>query len=301
MRYNRTTKLGVAAVLVLGAALLTGWILRPADSAGPCGLVNGPVMLPEIPETSGLAVSRRNPGLLWSHNDSGNASMLFALDGSGTVHGRVRVPIRTRDWEDVSSARCGSDACLFIADIGDNRAGRRQIQIYRVPEPSPGDAETGPPQVFTATYADGPHNAEAMFVIGADLFIITRDRTGGLYRASVTSPGSRDLMFQHIGELGLAAVTDAEASRDETSVVVRTSHEVVFYRAPDLIRGRTVPYVRVPLDGLKEAQGEGVAIDGSLLYLSSEGRPWNRAGRLVSLRCQPQATVKPPSRRPIMK
>lgn len=34
------------------------------------------------------------------------------------------------------------------------------------------------------------------------------------------------------------------------------------------------------------AQGEGAALgaDG-MLYLVSEGRPWNRAGRFISLRC----------------
>jgi hypothetical protein len=285
MRYSRTTTLGVPLVLGLAAAFLAGWILSPADSAGPCTVVSGPAMLPEIPETSGLAVSRRNPGLLWSHNDSGSAAVLFALDGAGMVRGRVRLPIRTRDWEDVSSAPCGSDACLYIADIGDNRAARREIQIYRVLEPAPVDAETAPPQLFTATYADGPHNAEAMFVIGADLFIITRDRTGGVYRADLTTTKSRELKLRHAGTLGLAAVTDAEPSRDEKSVVVRTSHEAVFYRTADLIHGTAVPYLRVPLDGLREPQGEGVALDGNMLHLSSEGRPWNRAGRLVSLSC----------------
>jgi hypothetical protein len=75
------------------------------------------------------------------------------------------------------------------------------------------------------------------------------------------------------------------ASRDEKSVVVRTSHEAVLYRTVDLIRGGNVPYLRIPIDGLKEAQGEGVALDGNMLYLSSEGRPWNRSGRILSLRC----------------
>jgi hypothetical protein len=242
-------------------------------------------MVSEIPETSGLAVSRRNPGLLWSHNDSGSAAVLFALDTAGTVRGRVRVPIRTRDWEDISAARCLSGDCLYIADIGDNRLTRRQVQIYRVQEPAPGDAETAPPEVFTATYADGPHNAEAMFVIGADLFIITRDRTGAVYRSTMTLSDTRELTLKRVGELGLGVVTDAEASRDEKSVVVRTSHEAVLFRTADLIRGVNAPFLRISIDGLKEAQGEGVALDGNMLYLSSEGRPWNRAGRFVSLRC----------------
>jgi hypothetical protein len=283
MRRRRTITLGAPVGLLLGASLLVPWILRPADSAGPCSVASGPTALPEIQEASGLAVSRHTPGVLWSHNDSGNAAVLFALDTTGTIRGRIRVPIRSRDWEDISSARCGSDACLYIADIGDNELSRRRVQIYRVPEPAPGDLETATPEVFSATYADGPHNAEAMFVIAAELFIITRDRTGGIYRASVTPSGSRELTFQRVGQLGLEVVTDAEASRDEKSVVVRTSHEAVFYRTADLMRGSNVPHLRVPIDGLREAQGEGVAFDGNMLYLASEGR---RAGTIVSLRCE---------------
>jgi uncharacterized protein YjiK len=44
--------------------------------------------------------------------------------------------------------------------------------------------------------------------------------------------------------------------------------------------------VRIPIDGLKEAQGEGVAIDDNgTLYLASEGRPWSRPGTFMRLRC----------------
>jgi hypothetical protein len=276
-------KLGGVIAFVVGAAILVEWAWRSDGEAGPCVVASGPAMLPEVPESSGLAVSRRDPGLLWTHNDSGNAAVLFALDTAGTVRGRVRVPIRTRDWEDISAGPCPSGDCLYIADIGDNPLARQQIQIYRVPEPRPGDAETAPPEVFNATYADGPHNAEALFVAGQDLFIVTRDRVAGVYRAQRS--GSRDLTFQRIGQLGLGAVTDAETSRDGKSVVVRTSHEAVLYRTSDLIAGGNVPYLRIPIDGLREAQGEGVALDGSMLYLSSEGTRWNRAGRIVALRC----------------
>ena len=210
--------------------------------------------------------------------------MLFALDGAGTGRGQVRVPVRTRDWEDVSAGRCAPNDCLYIADIGDNRSERTQVQIYRVPEPAPGDDETARPEVFNATYADGPHNAEAMFVVDSDLFIVTRDRTGGLYRSSIISSGSRDLTFQRVGQLGLEVVTDAETSRDQRSVVVRTSHEAVLYRPADLARGGNVaPYLRIPIDGLREAQGEGVALDGNTLYLASEGG--RRGGTIVALRC----------------
>src|SRR5882672_6380168 len=136
----------LAIVCVIGL-IVVAVIVRPDDAAAPCVVVHPATMLPEIPEASGLAVSRRNPGILWSHNDSGHAPVLFAVDAAGALRGRVRVPILTRDWEDVSAARCPAGDCLYIADIGDNGLARRRIQIYRVPEPAPGDAETAPPEV----------------------------------------------------------------------------------------------------------------------------------------------------------
>ena len=286
MRRARAIAVGAAAALLLGGPLVAAWMLRPGRAAGPCAVDGGISTIAELAESSGLAVSRRTPGVVWSHNDSGNDAILFALDTAGTLRGRVRVPIRTRDWEDISAARCPAGDCLLIADIGDNQQSRPRVQIYRVPEPAPGDAETAGPEVFNATYSDGPHNAEAMFVTGAEVFIVTRDRRAGVYRAAMPASGTHDLVFQRVGELGLAAVTDAEASRDGASVVVRTSHEAVLYRTADLIRGTMSPYLRIPIDALREPQGEGVALDGNLLYLSSEGRRWNRGGRFIRLSCQ---------------
>jgi hypothetical protein len=272
-------------LVTLGSSLLAAWLSTSQHSAGPCVVASGPAKLPDIPETSGLAVSRRSPGLLWSHNDSGNAAVLFALDAGGAVRGRVRVPVSTRDWEDISAARCPQGDCLYIADIGDNGRERRQIRIYRVPEPAPGDAETAPPEVFTATYVDGPHNAEALFVVDSDLFIVTKDRAGFVYRATMT-PSSSRLIFQRAGQLGIAMVTDAETSRDGSFVVVRTPAEVVLFRTADVIRGTYTPVHRIAISGLSEPQGEGVALDGELLYLSSEGGRNGATGWFMSLRCR---------------
>ena len=270
------------------------FLLMPDSTAGPCKVIEGSKKLLEIPEASGLAVSRRSPGLIWSHNDSGNETVLFALDATGAVRGQVRVPIHMRDWEDISAGRCPSGDCLYLADIGDNSLARPQIQIYRIPEPAPEDVETAVPEVFNVVYADTRHNAEAAFVVGEDVFVITRDRTGGLYR-SIATPDHK-VTLQRIGQLGLTVVTDAEASPDGESVVVRTSHEAVFYRTQELLRGEIKPYSRIPLDGLMEMQGEGVAFDGKqMLYLASEGRPWSRAGRLLSLRCTGLAPTKQPT------
>jgi hypothetical protein len=279
----------VSVLMLAGCAMLVSWTMRPASSAGPCLVVNGPSRLPEIDEASGLAVSRRHPGVLWSHNDSGNAATLFAIDRDGTPRGSVRVPAGMRDWEDIAAARCPAGDCLYLGDIGDNRRVRHEIVIYRVPEPALNDTETAMPERFRATYADGPHNAESMVILGSDLFIVTRDRTAAVYRATIPE-NEGDMLLQQVGDLGLSVASDAEAAPDGRSVAVRNSQEALFYRAADFVDGRFTPYFRLRIDGLQEPQGEGIAVDGNMLFLASEGRSWTiGGGRLIGLRCADDA------------
>jgi hypothetical protein len=281
---SRVVKLIFAVLLIAVGASLTSSMLRPEAPSGPCAVLNRAVALPDVPEASGLAISRRHPGVIWSHNDSGNEPVLFAFDRDGRPRARIRVPAGMRDWEDISAAPCSGGACLYLADIGDNRSVRPEISIYRVLEPSLSDAQTAAPERFRVKYADGPHNAEAMFIAGTDLFIITRDRTGRLYRSAIPKDGQHEMTMTRVGELGLSAVTDAEASLDGRSVVVRTSRVAAFYRIADLLEGRIAEYFRLAIDGLREAQGEGVAIDGNTLFFASESR-WTSSGGLVTVRC----------------
>ena len=273
--------------VVLGF-LMSLIILRTLDAKqknmSPCAIISGPTQLKGIAEASGLTLSRRAPGLLWSHNDSG-APVVFGIDRTG-VRSQIRIPKATvTDWEDISAARCPSGDCLYIADIGDNKLNRRTVTVYRVPEPSSTAAETAAPDIFTAQYPDGPHDAEALFVVDAGLFIVTKDDAGILYRLPQPLTGNDPITLQRVGTLGLRRVTDADASPDGRIVAVRTNEEVVFYRAADLTNGGTTPRgTRTSLHRLKEPQGEGVALGrNGEVYLASEGT--GRAGTLTSLHC----------------
>jgi hypothetical protein len=174
---------------------------------------------------------------------------------------------------------------LYIADIGDNKGNRRNVTIYRVAEPRPDAPETSAPDVFTAAYPDGPHDAEALFVIDQGLFIITKDAAGILYRLPYPLSGGSTATLQRVGTLGLRRVTDADASPDGRVVAVRTNDEVVFYRTTELTNGGAIPRgTRTSLHKLQEPQGEGVALDSDGdVYLASEGT--GRAGTLRSLHC----------------
>lgn len=274
--------------LLTGATAFVAFAARmwaPRTSAGPCVIAGGPTSLPDVPETSGLAIGRRQP-VLWTHNDSGHETDLFAIDDTGRQVGRVRVAVATRDWEDVSAGPCPAGDCLYVADIGDNGQGRPQVFLHRLPEPAPGSSTADAPETFTLTYPDGPHNAEGLFVLGDEAFVVTKDRTGTVYRTGPLPAGGGAVTVRRLGDLGLERVTDAEASTDGRTVVARTARVASLHRASDILAGQMRPYLTIPLDDVRESQGEGVAMRGDTLYLSSEAGPFGGGGSLLRLRCR---------------
>ena len=92
---------------------------------------------PALVETSGIAESRENDGLIWAHNDSGGNPELFAVGMDGSDHGRWAVPgAQAVDWEDMARGH-GDEGVdrLYMADIGDNSAQRANVVVYRGTEP----------------------------------------------------------------------------------------------------------------------------------------------------------------------
>ena len=100
-----------------------------------------------LKEASGIAVSRKHPNVMWSHND-GSPQKLVAITTNpgqeGLVVSTLSLPDYIKpasgdgDWEDISSGECPDGSgrlCLWIADIGDNEAARDSYFVYAVVEP----------------------------------------------------------------------------------------------------------------------------------------------------------------------
>lgn len=254
-----------------------------AASDAVCVPDGAPQPLPrEIRESSGVAVSRAHAGIFWTHNDSGQP-LLYAVDAHGRAAGQVRVDgASVEDWEDIALAPCpaGGD-CLYVADIGDNEAARPSITIYRIPEPAPDAARSAPAAAIRLRYPDGPHDAEAMFVLDGAIHVVTKGESGpiALYRAPAAAAAGAETPMQRIRLLSTEKVdrpqriTGADASADGRWVALRTLESASLYRAAELAGSGGAPPLRVDLRALGEKQGEGIgfAADGSLL-LSSEGR-----------------------------
>jgi hypothetical protein len=253
-------------------------------------------MLPDVPEASGVTASLRTPGILWTHND-GNDPEIFALDEKGTVKGRVRITgAKTGNWEAISVSRCNAGPCLYIGDIGDNDGKRKEITVYRIPEPLPGDSVSAEAQRFHATYPGGPQDAEAMWATPQhEVFIVTKGETGAVvvYRfPPATARNGKTVELEKIAKLETSdpkrkdMVTDAALSPDGSLVALRTKRYLWLYGATSLMSGHPGTPAAVDLGDLNEPQGEGVAFGpAGRIYLAGEGGAKGKPGTFARLRC----------------
>ncbi|MBU0553751.1 hypothetical protein KJ940_19925, partial [Myxococcota bacterium] len=167
-----------------------------AARATRCEGYRAPAILGTLPEAlgeiSGLVASRQNPGVLWAHNDSGDAAVLYALNEAGQLLGRLRLPgVEAIDFEDIAAGPCPDGPfCLWVADIGDNDLSREDAALHLVAEPQLGGpipfAERDASALWTRPirYLGGAIDAEALAVSpdGATAWIFEK-REGDVARA----------------------------------------------------------------------------------------------------------------------
>lgn len=288
------TLLALIAVVHWSSSPVT--IARQNDTA-KCRPTGPLVRIPALPEASGLAISRRAPGRLWAHNDSGEP-VVVALDARGSVTGRVRLTgASVEDWEAIAVGPCGTGSCLHVGDIGDNNARRKRITIYRLPEPDGTNGSASVADVFHASYPDGPHDAEAL-LIGGDgrLHVVTKGETGpiAIYRFPAQLKSGATVTLERVGsDAGKpdsqSRITDGAISPDGQWAVLRTRSALTFYRAADLLAGQWRAANRVDLTSLKEAQGEGVALGAdNTVFLAGEGGGKGQPGSFARFSCTPK-------------
>jgi hypothetical protein len=268
---------------------------------------------PIVRETSGLAVSRRSPGTLWTHNDSGDGPRVYAVDDAARLQATFEIAgAAARDWEDMDLGPCAHDpgkSCLYVGDIGDNGRSRQVLTVYLAEEPDPSDSggSIGLEGRLRYTYPDAPHDAEALAVSPAgDLVIVTKGRTPAillhLIHASdvreamaadsvITMPAGRELPIQPDWMLG-RVVTGASFSPDGATLAVRTYTEIFFLPWPWAgAADGTPPSCFL---GDRNLGGEAVAYEDSMTLLLTEEAGLRRPASLARVRCaaSPDATIR---------
>lgn len=249
-----------------------------------------------LTEASGIAASRRNPGVLWSHNDSGGLNRAYALGLDGADLGAFVLSGATAaDWEDIAlgpGPLAGVDY-LYLADIGDNFNIRPNIKVYRVREPAvdashpAGTATLSGVDTITLVYPDGPRDAETLMVdVNGDMYIVTKRVTahGRVYRAAFPQSTSSTVTLQYCAEIPWGAVngnggaTGGDISPDGSAVVVRRGSgfspaATLWRRAPGTDLWDVFSQAGCDLALPAEAQGEaiGFAPHDLSLFTTSEG------------------------------
>ena len=243
----------------------------------------------EITEASGLAASRQNPGILWTHNDNHYVGTVFAISTNGTLLGSYTIPsVFSGDIEDIAvgPGPLPDFQYIYLGDIGDNTASRESIRVFRVPEPSVyTNAAAGPwyrtavgSDVLTLRYPDGPFNAEALMVdpTTGDLFIATKSTNScRIYRASraqLDGGGSINLSF--VREIGFFKVSGGDISFDGRLVTLRRGGTVwMWTRSASQTVGDALGGTGKSVPVATEENGEAIAFHATGLgyFTLSEG------------------------------
>lgn len=254
----------------------------------------GRVETKDVRESSGLSASDCQD-VLWTHNDSGNDALIFALDTTGKGLGTWRVGnARNVDWESIATYKDPGGRCsLLIGDIGDNDEARGELEVYRIPEPTASAATAGstgadplptePAEVMRFRYPDGSNNAETLLVHPrtGDLYVVTKEESGpaGVFRMPPAFGAGAPVTGEKVADVTVPAdpegrFTGGSMSPDGRRVMLcdlEGGYELVLPDGttdPDAIWRQ--PPTAVDLGDRPQGEGVSYARDGLALFASSE-------------------------------
>ncbi|GAA0355684.1 hypothetical protein [Actinoallomurus spadix] len=283
---------------VVLAALCAFW---PTAAAARAGGDPGPldaqvlevVTDTRITQASGLATSE-NGRVLYSHEDSGRSTDVFALDAKGRTQFTVRLPARSnQDWEDLAAVRLRSGKrAVYVGDIGDalrtrqtaRRSGRRDYTVLRFDEPpanSTGQVTPAGLATYHLRYADGVagRNAETLLVQPGTgrVFVVTKTESAQQRASLWEAPASLNPqgvnLLRKVLDVPVTRASGGAFSPSGDRVVIRNDDTAYVWWVTDgdVARSLTERPTEVLLP--QQRQGEGVTFtaDGHSLLVDSEG------------------------------
>lgn len=257
-------RLAVTVVLAAASSALIG--VGHSDDADVAATITDD----RIPESSGLVQSSRDPGLAYTVNDSGSGPIVYVLDlATGGVVGTAT--LAEVDLVDAEALALGADRLLYVADIGDNEAERRTVDLYAIEQPGRGDVTVSAAR-HRLRYADGAHDAESLIsdTVDGSFHLVTKGLLGGdVYRLGDLRSGEGVTVARRVEDVAMPGLaTDADVFTDSAAAVVRTYGSAYVYALP---AWQLVDWVKLP----RQRQGETVAVidGGPRFYVGTEGLP----------------------------
>jgi hypothetical protein len=289
----------ICAALVFSACAFTSAPASEQASDSPYGppKVVGTIKSPDVTESSGVAASRCQSNVLWTHNDSGDDAFIYALDHAGNSLGTWKVPnAKNIDWEDIAAYKDKAGKCfLYIGEIGDNKTKRHEHIVYRVAEPvivpenssstRKAPLTTGEAEVLHFIYPDYDQDAETVMVNPktADIYVVTKRVSGpaGVYRIKPDFGSSDPVKAEAVAEISVPAIpngliTGGDISPDGTLVILCDYTRGYELQLPAGAQDFDVVWAQKPqpVELGERANGEAVSysVDGNAIYATSEKR-----------------------------
>ncbi len=171
-----------------------------------------------IDEASGIEVSSKFPSRLYHINDSGGGQFFYISDLKGTNTQKIAIDgkgIKKSDFEDIGVGKCFDKTCLFIGDIGDNKAKKYSVEIIVIDEIEEYRSSVKPLKRLTVKYPDGPHNAEGLAVHpNGDIYIVTKEENlreleaypSKIYKLTAKewqNSSDKTITLEHVGDIDL--------------------------------------------------------------------------------------------------
>ena len=239
---------------------------------------------PRITESSGLAASLVHRGIVYTINDSGDDSRIFAVDiDSGRVVGVTSVS--NANWRDAEAMAVWGGR-VWVADVGNNSQSREDRALYVFDEPGAGSHRVRATRYPIAFH--GPSaNVEAMSVVPGRIFFFSKAwPTGATFLVDgMTLTPSGPNVAKPTGQPTPAWTTDATATADGRYVLVRGAvnvevRDVVTWK---LVHADVIPMLR---------QGETITMEasGTSYLIGSEGSD----SPLVRIAFNPATFTVPP-------
>ena len=232
------------------------------------------ILLPQkINETSGLEYYN---DYLITHNDSGNAPRLYAINSEGelvlesTIHGTVN-----RDWEDLAS----DGSHYFIADIGNNKGKRKDLTIYILNSKLfLEDSIHFDYKAQTNFEKRKKHrfDAEALTVVGDSLLIFSKDRKQFSTQLYTIPKAGGNYSLVPIAEWAVGALITAADYDQENQLLALTGYKTNWQQFIYLIHNFVLEQVKniqpkKYLLPLEKAQVEAIKIiDKNHFWITSE-------------------------------
>lgn len=245
------------------------------------GIAAGTLKNREISEASGMDLSVRNPGMLWTHNDSGDKPQLFLIDTAANHLRTFTIEnSQNRDWEDISVVRDKSTGAgrIYIADIGDNLAVYDHARIYIVDEPSATSPDSTVSMVgrIVFRYPDGKRDAETIMVdpSTSDIYLVSkRESKVHVYRIGYPYNFIDTVTAEKIIEMPFTYIVAGDIADDGSGILMKNYDKIWYWKhsknktiAESLsAKPQELPYKREP-------QGESICWGpgGNSFYTISE-------------------------------